>query len=190
MAGTRREDDVVIRERRPADDAAIRRLNEAAFGGTYEATLIEDLRSAGLAALELMAWEEAEIAGHILFSRLDVTLDERPISALALAPVAVRPDRQRQGIGSALIREGLTRAGQRGWQAVILLGHPGYYPRFGFSAALARKLRGPFSGEAFMALELVPGALAGAKGKVVYPAAFGSVVRRPPASGSESSRRR
>jgi putative acetyltransferase len=88
MAGTRREDDVVIRERQPADDVAIRRLNEAAFGGTYEATLIEDLRPAGLAALELVACEEAEITGHILFSRLDATLDGRPIRALAPGALA------------------------------------------------------------------------------------------------------
>jgi putative acetyltransferase len=169
----RRRGDVMIREREPADDAAIGALNEAAFGGAYEAKLIEDLRSAGLAAVELVACDGAVIAGHILFSDLDVTMDERAVRALALAPVAVLPARQRQGIGGALVRDGLARARQSNWQAVILLGHPEYYPRFGFSAALARKLQSPFSGEAFMALELAPEALAGDKGRVVYPAAFG-----------------
>ena len=71
--------------------------------------------------------------------------------------MSVRPDRQRHGIGSALVRAGLERAREQGWQAVIVLGHRGYYPRFGFSAALARTLTSPFTGDAFMALELVPG---------------------------------
>jgi putative acetyltransferase len=164
---------VVIRERQPADDAEIRRLNDAAFGGPYEATLIEDLRSAGLAVVELVACDDPDITGHILFSRLDVTMDGKAVRALALAPVAVLPARQRGGIGGALVREGLARARRLDWQAVILLGHPEYYPRFGFSPALAGKLQAPFSGEAFMALELETGVLAGEKGRVVYPAAFG-----------------
>jgi putative acetyltransferase len=95
------------------------------------------------------------------------------VRSLALAPMSVQPGRQRQGIGGALVRESLQRAHQQGWAAVIVLGHPGYYPRFGFSAALARSLAAPFSGNAFMALELIPGALQGGAGRVVYPAAFG-----------------
>jgi putative acetyltransferase len=162
----------MIRARQAADDSAIRALNQAAFGGTHEATLIEDLRSAGVVTVELVACDGVEITGHILFSRLDVTLERRAVRALALAPVAVRLDRRRHGIGGALIREGLTRARQQGWQAVILVGHPEYYPRFGFSTALARKLQAPFSGDAFMALELTPDALDGDTGQVVYPAAF------------------
>src|SRR5262249_37103463 len=147
----------MIRARQPADDIAIRALNEAAFGGTYEATLVEDLRSAGHATVELVARDGSNVIGHILFSRLGVTLDTRAVCALALAPVAVAPDRQRQGVGGALIREGLALARHQGWRAVIVLGHPEYYPRFGFSAALARKLHAPFSGDAFMAFELAPG---------------------------------
>jgi putative acetyltransferase len=164
---------VVIRAREPADDAAIRALNESAFGGNYEATLIEDLRSAGRAVVELVARDGPNIIGHILFSRLDVMIDATAVRALALAPVAVQPERQRQGIGGALIREGLAQAREGRWQAVIVLGHPAYYPRFGFSATLARKLQAPFSGDAFMALELVPSALAGDEGRVIYPGAFG-----------------
>jgi putative acetyltransferase len=173
MAGTRRQAHMVIRARQPADDNLIRTLNEAAFVGTYEMTLIAGLRSSGHAVIELVATGDVEIAGHILFSRLEVTLDDRAVRALALAPVAVLPEHQRQGIGGALISEGLAQAGREGWQAVIVLGHPEYYPRFGFSATLARKLQAPFSGDAFMALELAPGALAGDSGRVVYPAAFG-----------------
>jgi GNAT superfamily N-acetyltransferase len=101
-------DHVVIRERMQADDAAIRRLNDDAFGGTYESRLIEDLRSAGLDAVELVAVEDDQIVGHILFSVLATSVDRHAVPALALAPMAVRPDRQRRGIGSALVRAAST----------------------------------------------------------------------------------
>jgi putative acetyltransferase len=164
---------VTIRERGPADDDAIRSLNDAAFGGTYESRLIVDLRDAGLASIELVSLDGTEVVGHILLSALDVTVAGKPVRSLALAPMSVQPGRQRQGVGSALVREALRRAQQQGWQAVIVLGHPDYYPRFGFSAALARPLTSPFSGDAFMALELTPDALKGGEGRVVYPPAFG-----------------
>ena len=86
--------------------------------------------------------------------------------------MAVAPGRQRSGIGSALVRAGLDQARRQHWQAVIVLGHPHFYPRFGFSAAVAAHFEAPFRGEAFMALELAPGALAG-RGRVTYPVAFG-----------------
>jgi putative acetyltransferase len=164
---------VEIRGRTAADDSAIRRLNDDAFGGTYESRLIEDLRAADLDAVELVAVENDDIVGHILFSVLATTIDRQAVPALALAPMAVRPDRQRRGIGSVLVRAGLSLARERDWRAVIVLGHQKYYPRFGFSAALARPLEAPFSGDAFMALELEPGALRGEKGRVTYPPAFG-----------------
>lgn len=163
---------MVIRERLPADDKLVRHLNDTSFGGTYESKLVEELRAAGLAAIELVAAEEAGI-GHILFSVLDVTTTGEPVRALALAPMSVRPQRQGGGIGSALVRAGLKRARAQGWQAVIVLGHREYYPRFGFSAELARPLESPFSGPSFMALELEQGALEGSAGRVVYPPAFG-----------------
>lgn len=163
---------MVIRERMPDDDSAIRRLNDMAFGGTEESKLIEDLRTAGLVAVELVAVDPM-VDGHILFSALDVTVLGKPVRALALAPMAVQPHRQRHGIGSALVRAGLQQARERGWQAVVVLGHQDYYPRFGFSAALARPLEAPFSGASFMALELEPGALQGGEGRVVYPPPFG-----------------
>lgn len=173
MAGPRSRHDVVIRERRARDDEAIRRLNDLAFGGTFESTLVESLRAAFLDAVELVAVEDGEIVGHILFSALATMIDDEAVPALSLAPMSVHPDRQRSGIGSALVQAGLTLAARREWQAVIVLGHPEYYPRFGFSAELANRLDAPFEGEAFMALELVDGALEGKDGFVVYPAAFG-----------------
>ena len=141
---------MVIRERIPADDASIAALNDAAFGGRYESRLVAELREAGLAAIELVADEHSEIVGHILFSALSVVSGDRSARALALAPMSVRPARQRSGIGSALVRRGLDIARDRAWQAVIVVGHAGYYPRFGFSPALAGRLKAPFSGASFM----------------------------------------
>ena len=173
MVGPRRQNNVVIRERASADDDAIRRLNDAAVGGRDESSLVEDLRAAELATVELVAVEGTAIVGHILFSPLSVTQGKEAITALALAPMSVRPGRQRRGIGSTLVRAGLDLAKVRDWQAVFVLGHPDFYPRFGFSAALANVFKAPFAGDAFMALEIVPGALAGGGGIVSYPPAFG-----------------
>jgi putative acetyltransferase len=96
-------------------------------------------------------------------------MDGKAVSAAALAPVCVRKDYQRRGIAAQLIQHGLAALRERGCQAVDVLGHPSYYPQFGFSALLARKLAAPFDGDAFMALELVPNALAGCAGSVSYP---------------------
>ena len=162
-----------IRDETPADWAAIEDLHRRAFGGELEANLVARLRHDDLVACALVADERGAIVGHIVFSWLEVQVDRRDVRAMALAPLAVRPDRQRRGIGSELARAGLAAARAAGGEAVIVLGHPAYYPRFGFSSALAAKLRAPFKGDAFMALELVLGALAGASGAVIYPQAFG-----------------
>jgi putative acetyltransferase len=164
---------MLIREEVPSDAAAIAALNRAAFGGGYEADLIARLRADRLVIASLVAQVRAKIVGHILFSMLPTEMDGRTIRAAALAPMAVQPELQNQGIGSKLVEEGLKAARARRIEAVVVLGHPAYYPRFGFSADLARRLAAPFSGEAFMALELVPGALDGSRGSVSYPAAFG-----------------
>ena len=156
-----------------ADDAPlVAALNRDTFGGPYEAGLIQRLHADGLAAVSLVAVENETIVGHILFSDLAVEVDGRSVRAVALAPMCVRSDRQRRGTGSALVRAGLDRVGEAGYQAVIVLGHPEYYPRFGFSSELAETLASPFPGNAFMALELVAGALRGTHGKVTYPSAF------------------
>jgi len=162
-----------IRAARPADSEAIAALNCAAFGGEDEVGIIERLRRDSLVAVELVVERDGTLIGHILLSWLPTMLDGRNVKALALAPMAVLPGSQKQGIGGRLIVAALHEARAAGAEAVIVLGHPDYYPRFGFSAALARNLASPFNGEAFMALELVPGVLAGQQGSVAYPAAFG-----------------
>jgi putative acetyltransferase len=162
-----------IREELPEDRAAIRAVNDLAFGTPEEAVLVDRLRADGLVLASLVACEDGAVDGHILFSALAIETAGRTIRGAALAPMAVRPERQRRGIGSALVRRGLEACRARGVEAVVVLGHPSYYPRFGFSADTARRLEAPFSGPAFMALELALGVLAGVAGRVRFPSAFG-----------------
>jgi putative acetyltransferase len=164
---------VTVREERPEDREDIREINRQAFGGEDEANLVDALRDGGYARLSLVAEEAGRVVGHVLFSDLPVVTPTGTLHALALAPLAVLADRQRQGIGSRLVREGLRACAEAGHSAVVVLGHADYYPRFGFSARLAERLQAPFSGPSFMALELVPGALADLAGRVRYPAPFG-----------------
>lgn len=164
---------IIIREENPGDYETIAAINDAAFGGTYESALIGRLRQDDLVAVSLVAEEAGDIVGHILLSRLTAEIDGRALEALALAPLAVRPDRQRSGIGSRLVEAAIEAGKCCSAQAIVVLGHPDYYPRFSFSAQLGGKLAAPFSGPAFMALELVENSLSGSKGKVMYPPAFG-----------------
>jgi putative acetyltransferase len=167
------EAEVVIREETAADHAAVRELNQRAFGQDDEANLVDALRAGQYTRLSLVAEQNGAVIGHLLFSRLPIETASGTVEALALASVAVLPGHQRQGVGSQLIRHGLMMCRQRGHRIVVVLGHAEYYPRFGFSAALAERLRSPFPGPHFMALELVPGALDGVEGDVRYPSPFG-----------------
>jgi putative acetyltransferase len=161
-----------IRPETEADWAAIDHVNRQAFGRAEEATLVRRLRDDGLVAASLVAEQGTTVVGHLTLSWLPTVVDGHPLRTVALAPVAVLPERQRQGIGSRLVEASIETARELDIAAIIVLGHPHYYPRFGFSAAATRGLAAPFSGEAFMALELGPGALAGKAGTVRYPAAF------------------
>ena len=163
----------MVRAERPGDGKQIRDVNEAAFGRSDEADLIDGLRAEGAVLLSLVAELDGQIAGHILFSRMTVETPQGPVAAVALAPMAILPDHQRCGIGSQLVDRGLDELRGRGERIVIVLGHRLYYPRFGFSPEKARHLASPFPPDAFMALELCEGALAGVHGTVRYPAAFG-----------------
>lgn len=159
----------MIRYARPADHPAIAEVNASAFGGPDEARLVERLRAGGDVLFELVADEDGEIVGHILFSRL--WADRLELFA-ALAPMAVRPDRQRDGLGSSLVRAGLESAREFGAHGVLVLGHTGYYPRFGFAAETAANVRSPYAGSpAFMALALEPGAFDNPL-SVAYPDPF------------------
>ena len=166
---------VAIRPERAGDEDAIRAVCSAAFGQPDEADLVDALRAsdAWLPGLSLVAADDG-VVGHVLFTRAMV--GSHP--ALGLAPLAVVPSRQRQGIGDALVRAGLQAARAMGERIVVVLGHPSYYPRFGFEPALPRGLTSVFArgdhADAFMALALQPGALAGVTGAVAYAAPFGA----------------
>jgi len=167
-----------IREETPQDYEAIREVNRLAFQQEDEGQIVDRLRADGLVIASLVAVEDGAVVGHILFSELPIETDRGLLRAASLAPMAVRPERQRRGIGSALVLRGLEVCRQRGYSIVVVVGHPSYYPRFGFSAERARNLRSPFAGEAFMGLELVAGALEGLEGRVRYPEAFGLAGQR------------
>jgi putative acetyltransferase len=131
---------MIIREEIPSDWLEVDSLLKAAFGGRYEADLVSRLRSDGLAAIILVAEAKNQAIGHIVLSWLPTRVESRSIRALALAPLAVRPDQQRRGVGSQLVKAAIEAAKVAGAEAVIVLGHPSYYPRFGFSADLAARL--------------------------------------------------
>jgi len=157
---------MLIRDEAVGDQSAIHELHVLAFRGPAEAKLVDDLRQSGDVVISLVAAGGDRILGHILFSKLHA-----PMRALALAPVGVHPDFQRRGIGSALIRKGLERARNDGWEAVFVLGDTGYYSRFGFSVEAAAGYSSPYSGEHFMILLVGHGNIPTAA-HVVYPAPF------------------
>jgi putative acetyltransferase len=164
---------VLIRPETSADHDAIRQVNGLAFGQDAEAQLVDALRDGGYLRVSLVAERDGKVVGHLLFSDLPIVTEAGTVPALALAPMAVLPEFQNQGIGSALVRRGLEVCKEQGHRIVVVLGHPHFYQRFGFSAALVAPLESPFSGrESFRALELVPGALEGVTGRVVYSPPF------------------
>lgn len=143
-----------IRGEAPADTAAIRSVNMAAFGGAQEAALVDALRADGDLVLSLVAEADAMIVGHLAFSRMQVAQDGGDSPAVALAPLAVTPDQQRQGIGSALVKSALKLLSESGELLVFVLGEPGYYGRFGFRAAPAARFVSPYAGPYFQSLSL------------------------------------
>jgi len=165
---------VEIRPEEAREVPGIGDTNRGAFGREVEARLVDDLRDGGYARLSLVAEEQGRLIGHVMFSEAVIRTEGGEIVALALGPVGVIPERQGRGVGSALIREGLDLCAHAGHRVVVLLGHPDYYPRFGFSAERAGNLSSAYSGEAFMALELVPGALSGVVGEFEFAPPFGA----------------
>ena len=166
---------ISVRFERAGDVAGIRETNESAFGTPLEASLVDALRSPD-DYLSLVATIDSQIVGHILFT--PVTL-EPPVDLriAGLAPMAVRPEHQRSGVGSQLIRAGLDACRARGYAAVVVLGHPDYYPRFGFLPAHTFGLTCEFPSppEAFMAIELEAGGLSEIRGVVRYRPEFSNV---------------
>jgi putative acetyltransferase len=169
---------VIIRSERQADMAAIRHLNELVFGGPVEGSIVETLRAACPGVVSLVAVEEGRVVGHIFFSPVEVA-GLAGIEAMGLGPMAVAPDRQRQGVGSALIARSLEELGRRGCALVVVLGHAEYYPKFGFVPASGYGLRSQWDGvpdDVFMARILKADRARSASGVVRYRKEFDIAV--------------
>lgn len=169
---------IAIREELPADVAPIRRVIRAAFKNGMEAEIVDRLRAKEAFAVSLVAVQRGAVVGHVLLTDVTVSGSGLVPRGAGLAPLAVRPTFQRRGIGAALMRAALERAAQAGYGFVCLLGDPAYYRRFGFRPAAAFGLACEFDApaEAFMAIELAPGALAGVSGTVRYLPEFQEVT--------------
>lgn len=165
---------MTIRPEQAEDVAAVRQVVAAAFGQVAEADLVDKLRARGKSVLSLVAEEDGQIVGHILFSEVTLATNPRAVKVIGLAPLAVAPGRQRSGIGSMLTRAGLDKCREAGYDAAIVLGHPEYYPRFGFAPASRFGLHSEYNvrDEVFMAMELRAGALAGCAGLACYQPEF------------------
>jgi putative acetyltransferase len=165
---------MIIRDERPVDVDSIRAVNLTAFETSTEADLVDALRRRATPLISLVAQDGANVVGHILFS--PVTLASEPgLTLMGLAPMAVVPSRRRQGVGSSLVRAGLDRCRQINAAGVVVLGHPEYYPRFGFLPAARLFLRCEYDvpEEVFMVRELREGALCGLSGTIRYHPVFG-----------------
>jgi putative acetyltransferase len=143
---------MISRDEDFGDRAAIRDVICAAFGRSAEAELVDRLRADGDGVISLVAVDHDRTVGHLMLSKMKAA-----IKALALAPVSVRSDRQRSGIGSSLVREALRRARIGGWDAVFVLGDPRFYRRFGFDPDLATGFTSPYAGPHFMVLPVQDG---------------------------------
>ena len=164
---------ISVRFEQPDDAAAVRDINEQAFGSPIEARIVESLRGAP-ECLSLVATTSGPVVGHILFSPVSL---EPPVECrvAGLGPMSVRPDHQRAGIGSQLIRAGLDACRQHGYSAVVVVGHPEYYPRFGFEPAHTRGLTLPdfdVPHDVFMVIELEAGVRERLRGAVRYRSEF------------------
>ena len=167
-----------IRPATAKDAGAIDTVIRAAFAGTDfghqgEADLVRMIDADGDALVSLVAVRDGVVVGHVMFSRMDVEADGKPLRAAGLAPVAVHPEWQGQGIGDALICAGLDALRKQGVAISFVLGHADYYPRFGYSPDLAARFASPFAGPHFMAMTLDSDAVWPLGGRADYAPAFG-----------------
>ncbi len=169
---------LIIHQETPEDIPVIRHVNDEAFGQKVEGEIIEKLRNRGALTISLVAVQDDGIIGHIAFSSVKVKSKRSSFEAIALAPMAVLPAYQRKGIGSQLVLAGLKECRRLGHEIVVLVGHPDYYPRFGFVPAGPKGIDCEFEvpEEAWMVLELREGALAGRRGTVSFQPEFREAI--------------
>ncbi|WP_065750767.1 GNAT family N-acetyltransferase [Bradyrhizobium paxllaeri] len=158
---------MIVRSETPEDIAAIRIVQEVAFGQPAEAQLVDDLCAAGDAVFSLVAVDHGTVVGHVLFSRMTA-----PFPALALAPVAVLPEYRRTGFASRLIRQGIARSEADGWRGIFVLGDPVFYRRFGFDAGKASGFISPYAGPHLMVMPLGGNELPADRGVIEHAPAF------------------
>ncbi len=166
---------MIVRQEQPEDKEGIFELNALAFGQEDEGQIVDKIRTGEnyIPELSLVLAHEDKIMGHILFSKAKIK-GEQEHETLVLAPMAITPTFQKRGMGSLLLREGLRTAEKMGFESIFVLGHPEYYPKFGFKKASDWNIKCPFEApdNAFMAIELVEGALSNKEGVVEYDEAF------------------
>lgn len=169
---------LTIRDERPEDQVAIRRLNEEAFGQPLEGRLVDLLRANAGVLLSLVAVADEQVVGHILFSPVQLEAGERMLEGAGLGPMSVSPELQRRGIGSRLIEEGTRRIQQQALPFIVVIGHPDYYPRFGFTPANRHGLTCQWDvpDGVFMVLPLTPSRLEGVSGLARYREEFSTVT--------------
>ncbi|MBC1422764.1 N-acetyltransferase [Listeria seeligeri] len=168
---------MIIRTEQPKDFQAIRQLNEAAFKGSVEADLVENIRQSDYYQPGLSLVAEAEdgtVVGYIMFSEISLETENKSRFILGLAPLAVLPEFQKQRIGSRLMEEGIRLSREKAYPAIAVLGHADYYPRFGFSSSEAFNIPAPFDvpAEYYMLLELYDASLENLQGVIRYPETF------------------
>jgi putative acetyltransferase len=167
---------MIIRPEQPSDQSEVHAINISAFETPAEADLVDALRAQADPVVSLVAECDGQVLGHILFSK--VTLAGHPdIAIMGLAPMAVLSEHQRKGIGSALINAGIEACKQLGTAALVVLGHPGYYPKFGFVSSAQFGIKSDYEvpDDVFLAMELQPNALEGRSGTISYHSAFAEV---------------
>ena len=171
---------ICIVEERFQDQAEIRAVYIAAFEGKEEADVVDKLRNTSPTFISLVAMMDEKVIGHILFTPVRlIQMVDWSIEGMGLAPLAVLPEFQNQGVGTALCSEGLKRVKSAGNPFVVVLGDPSYYARFGFEKASDYHIRSAFNGvpeDAFMIQILKPDEMAGAEGTVYYQQEFDSVT--------------
>ncbi|HBE20582.1 MAG TPA: GNAT family N-acetyltransferase [Cyanobacteria bacterium UBA11149] len=168
---------IKIRGESPLDYTLVGEIYQLAFGRDNEGNLVDSIRKSdrNIPELSLVAELDGTVVGHILFSYIDLVGAET-WRMLSLAPIAVIPEFQNQGIGSALVQKGLEVAEAMGEFLVIVLGHPQFYPRFGFEPSVIYGIESPFPvpDEVFM-VKWLKSCQGDYRGKVIYPSVFNEV---------------